>query len=126
VTKRGESDVCREAAALLPTAALALASPAAALDSGWWIVVASYPTEGLTQMLKRVAIIALITASTPSLAVASDTPTLIRLWNKYNLGCRGGFGNDPRTYLACDKRESVSKALERRRCEYGQDHWECP
>lgn len=56
------------------------------------------------------ALVVVITA--PAEAGPKDSPKgLIAKWHDANGRCRGGSGNDDRTYAACEEREGFSKAL---------------
>lgn len=74
-------------------------------------------------------------AQTPSTPSAPSAPALRKLsskalidyWADQNVGCRGGFGNDPATMHACDRRSEAVDELERRGLCYkavrGQMDW---
>lgn len=44
-------------------------------------------------------------------AMADDATTLIKRWQHENQLCRGGFGDNPKTLDACDRREKVAKLI---------------
>lgn len=46
---------------------------------------------------------------------------MIDEWTRLNEQCRGGFGNDPATSEACDRREAASATLEAAGICYGKN-----
>lgn len=51
----------------------------------------------------------------------ADTRSLILHWSELNSRCRGGFGNDPATWQACEERSEVSAQLETLGFCYGEN-----
>lgn len=58
--------------------------------------------------------------------IAGDTADrksdeLIEKWEEANEDCRGGFGDDPRTAVACARRDQLANELEKRNLCFGRD-----
>lgn len=50
-----------------------------------------------------------------------ETNDLVESWADAEEGCRGGFGNDPETYKACERREELVKKLSGMGMCYGKE-----
>jgi hypothetical protein len=56
---------------------------------------------------------------------ATNPANLVKDWNEANVACRGGSGDDPETFKACDRRADLARRLEKSRWCYdkeGQAH----
>ncbi|TCR70585.1 hypothetical protein [Bosea sp. BK604] len=59
-----------------------------------------------------VALFACVVSVQAPLAQSRDDPKMmISLWGQANGQCRGGSGNDPKTFAACDQRDAYGQRL---------------
>lgn len=53
--------------------------------------------------------------------IIQDPKVLISVWHELNSQCRGGSGDSPKTWEACDARSRVDKVLDKMNWCYGKE-----
>ncbi len=76
--------------------------------------------------MRRILVALAIMSLSPAHA---GTAAIVKQYDALDVKCRGGYGNNPATWRACNKRDVLAKRLEKMRCIYiPSPHptgWEC-
>lgn len=67
--------------------------------------------RNLMMRMIRAAALSGLLAAVPLTARAEAVPKLLQDWTALNGLCRGGSGDDPRTRVACDRRDAIDRRL---------------